>query len=181
MGMSSKTPAPQAQFVELINNHRGIILKVAGLWCFTRDNRDELAQEILLAAWRSFPSWDSQRKFSTWLYRIALNVAISDVRKSNRRRRVSVESGLDQLVDPNEFNPHLCEEIDEVYRFVASLEPLNWSLMLLYLEDHSYREMSEVLGITESNVATKINRLKSRMKERFNPQNSSQESVDGIG
>lgn len=119
-----------------------------------------------MQAWRSFGSYDTTRSFSTWMYRIALNVAISFVRSTGHRERHVVpldERTLDVADDratPNEPD----ERVRALHDFIDTLDALNRALMLLYLEDRSYRDIAEVLGITETNVATKINRLKQRIR-----------------
>lgn len=100
------------------------------------------------------------------MYRIALNVAISFYRSESTRTRhvISDEQHLLETVDETESQP---EDIRLLYQFIEGLDPLNKALILLYLDDNSYREIADVLGITETNVATKINRLKNKMKEEF--------------
>ena len=121
-------------FLGLLEQHAGIIRKVALGYTSTFADRQDLTQEITLQLWRAYPRYSPDRPFSTWMYRIAL---------------------LQQVI--------------------ASLEPLDRGLMLLYLDDHSYREIAAVLGLTETNVATKLNRLKQRVREemlKLNQQNS---------
>ncbi len=168
----AKGPNPtdqQLQFVDLVSQNQGIIRKVVSFWRRSPEDREELVQQILLETWRSFHSWDANRKFSTWLYRVALNVAISDLKKSRRGRNVSVGDELDCFVETEATSPELLEQIAELHCVIDQLLPLDRSLMLLYLEDCSYRDIAEILGITESNVATKISRLKNRIKQKLNP------------
>ncbi len=172
-------PGLQQEFLELMNSHRGIIYKVTNLWCRNRADRDELAQDILVELWRAFPTWDPKRKFSTWFYRVALNVAISDLRKRRLRKTNSIDDRVDELVAPPGNNPALREQIEELYRFIDEQDPINRGLILLYLEEYSYREMAEIIGITETNVATKISRLKARMKCKLNPQLQAVECNNG--
>lgn len=113
--------------------------------------------------WRAFPKFDATRPFSTWMYRIALNVAMSFVRASGMRERHTV--ALDETHDVEDSSAIPSDEDERaklLYAFVDGLDALNRALLLLYLEDRSYREIAEVLGITETNVATKVSRLKQR-------------------
>jgi RNA polymerase sigma factor (sigma-70 family) len=151
------------QFRELLDRHRGIVLKVANAYCRNPADRDDLAQEIATQVWRAFPSFDTTRKFSTWMYRIALNVAISFVRSGSLRERHMVP--LDEthdVADSGKGNADDDERVALLYAFIDRLDALNRALLLLYLDEHSYRDIAEVLGISETNVATKINRLKQR-------------------
>ena len=159
-------PDLQETFQNLVEEHKKILYKVCNSYCRDRDSQDDLAQEIMIQLWRSFGKFDGRCRFSTWMYRIALNVAISFYRsESTRTRRViSDEQHLLETVDETESQP---EDIRLLYQFIEGLDPLNKALILLYLDENSYREIADVLGITETNVATKINRLKNKMKQEF--------------
>jgi len=151
------------EFLGLLETHRKIIYKVAATYCRLSQDRDELAQEIMGQLWRAFPRYDRSRSFSTWIYRIALNVAISFVRIQSRWQMISLDQQKHDLPGEPERDLGLEEGVEELYRFIGQLDPLNRALLLLYLEERPYREIAEILGLTETNVATKINRLKLRM------------------
>lgn len=159
----------QEHFGELVERHRGIVFKVANTYAWHPDDRDELAQEIAAQLWRAFPGYDAQRSFSTWMYRIALNVAISHVRSTTRRDRhaVPLDDALHDIADDNGGGPEADQQVRALHRFIAQLDKLNRALLLLYLEDHAYREIADILGITETNVATKISRLKQRIRNEI--------------
>jgi RNA polymerase sigma factor (sigma-70 family) len=171
------TPALQEQFQALVEEHKKILYKICNSYCRERDARDDLAQEIIVQLWRSFEKFDSRCRFSTWMYRIAFNVAISFHRRESVRTRyvISDEQHLLEAVDKSNCQP---EEIRLLYEFISGLDPLNKALILLYLDGNNYLEISSVLGIPETNVATKISRLKIRMKQEYSgtPQASSAQS-----
>ncbi len=158
-------PALQDTFQALVDEHKKILYKVCNSYCRNRDDRDDLAQEIIVQLWRSFEAFDDRVRFSTWMYRIALNVAISFYRRESTRTRyvVADESHLMEAA-ATENQP---EDIRLLYEFIAELDPLNKALVLLYLDGSSYQEIAEVLGISETNVATKISRLKRTMQQTF--------------
>lgn len=160
------TPELQERFQTVVDQHKKILYKVCNSYCRNRDDRDDLAQEIIIQLWRSFGKFDERYRFSTWMYRIALNVAISFYRRENTRTRyvISDEEHLLEAIDEAKDQP---EEIRFLYEFIDRLDPLNKALVLLYLDGNNYQEIAEVLGISESNVATKISRLKSKMKQEF--------------
>lgn len=166
-GTTSKKRSTSAQFCELLQRHRGIVLKVAGTYCRNPADRDDLAQEIAAQLWRSYPSFDPSKPFSTWMYRVALNVAISFARSRTVRERhtVALDERLHESIDKNAADPESEERIALLYRFIDRLDALNRALLLLYLDERSHREIAHVLGITETNVATKIGRLKQRLRE----------------
>jgi len=159
-------PELQERFQTAVDQHKKILYKVCNSYCRNRDDRDDLAQEIIIQLWRSFGKFDERYRFSTWMYRIALNVAISFYRRENRRTRYVISDGehLLEAIDETKSQP---EEIRLLYEFIEGLDPLNKALVLLYLEGNNYQEIAEVLGISETNVATKISRLKSKMKQEF--------------
>ncbi|MEP6907899.1 MAG: RNA polymerase sigma factor [Pseudoxanthomonas sp.] len=158
---------PRQQFAKLLDDHRKIVFKVANTYARDVDDRADLAQEIAMQLWRAFPTYDSRRTFSTWMYRIALNVAISFLRGDSSRRAFAVplDDDVDDVADDNVADHDANGQVRAFRRFIALLKPLNRALMLLYLEDRSSREIAEVLGISESNVGTKINRLKQRFRQ----------------
>lgn len=170
--MKSKTEQ-QTQFLELVEEHRNIVFKVANTYCHGLQDREDLTQETLGQLWRSWQSYDSSRLFSTWMYRVALNVAISFLRRKRRRRAISLDERIHDIADQSQSDLEYEERVREMYSFIDGLDGLSRGLLLLYLEDHSYSEIAEILGITETNVATKISRLKRRMSIELNPADDS--------
>ncbi len=154
-----------AQFQDLIARHRKIIFKVANTYAHGREDRADLAQEIAAQCWRAFSSYDRQRSFSTWLYRIALNVAISFLPGTRHRdhHAVALDEELHDGASQEAADIENDERLRALSRFIEQLDPLNRALLLLYLEERSYRETADILGISETNVATKISRLKQRI------------------
>lgn len=146
--------------------HKGILYKICNSYCRQRDDRDDLAQEITIQLWRSFGTFDERCRFSTWMYRVALNVAISFYRRESTRTRYALSAG-ERLLDTIDETAGQSEEMAILYQFIDRLDPLNKALVLLYLDGNSYQEIGEVLGISETNVATKISRLKKAMKQEF--------------
>lgn len=156
----------QDKFQNLVEEHKKILYKICNSYCRNRDDRDDLAQEIIVQLWRSFGKFDGRCRFSTWMYRIALNVAISFYRREGTRTRhlISGNERLLKAIDDTEGQP---EEISALYGFIDGLDPLNKALVLLYLDGNSYQEIAETVGISETNVATKISRLKTTMKKEL--------------
>jgi len=156
----------QEKFQSLVEEHKRILYKVSNSYCRKPDDRDDLAQEIVVQLWRSFPTYDRRCRFSTWMYRVALNVAISVYRRERVRTR-HVLSADEPLLDVVDEKESLSDDLRLLYQAIERLEPLNKALILLYLDGHSYLEIAEVLGISETNVATKISRLKETFKQEF--------------
>lgn len=152
-----------ASFALLLVEHQRLVYRVAGGYARGRADLDDLVQEIAAQAWRAFPSYDPQRRFSTWLYRIALNVAISWLRVEGPRQRRSVpyEPGLHEPVSHDEADAD--DGVRILRGFIDSQRPLDRAVLLLYLEERPLAEIAEILGITTTNLTTKINRLKQRL------------------
>jgi RNA polymerase sigma factor (sigma-70 family) len=147
------------QFEALLKTHERVLFKVASLYAARAEDRRDLVQEIRVQLWRAFSSYDETRSFSTWMYRIALNVAISSVRKQK-----TAPSSLENVQIAVPFSAP-DERIQFLQQFMARLDEINRALLALYLEEHSYAEISEILGISETNVATKISRLKQKIRK----------------
>ena len=159
----------QAAFLERIDRHRGILFRVANAYCRSREDREDLVQETIAQLWRSFARFDGRGAFSTWMYRIAMNVAISFRRSETRKRRLGEmpESILERL--PALPEPESDDRVELVHELIEQLSALDRGLMLLYLDDYPYAEIAAILGISESNVGTKINRIKDRLKRNAAP------------
>ncbi len=156
------------KFLSVMESHKGIIYKVTNAYCHGIEDRKDISQEITAQLWKSFGNYNGQYKYSTWIYRIALNVAISYHRQKNRRQN-TFNAATESILDFADTEP--ANETEEnlilLQRFVAELKELDKALMLLYLEEKSHREMAEIIGISETNVATKISRIKTNLKQKF--------------
>jgi len=161
-------------FLSRVAEHAGIIRKVAASYSRTAADRRDLEQDIVAQLWKSFPRYDESRPFPTWMYRVALNVAIS-IARSRRWRETEAASLDDHVLETIGDDDDLSERehgVRQLQAFIAELDELHRALMLLYLDEHSYREIADILGISETNVATKINRVKQRLRARMNPEES---------
>lgn len=155
----------QRQFEALLQEHRGVVFKVASVYARGREDRDDLAQEIAVQLWRSFGSYDAARaKFTTWMYRVALNVAISHLRRDAGNDRLEPLDVRHLELPGEEGVREPDDRLAALYAFIGQLDALNRALILLHLEDRSYAEIAHVLGISETNVATRINRIKQRLR-----------------
>lgn len=156
------------QFVQLIEQNKGIIYKVARSYGRSEEDREDLFQEIVIQLWGAFERYNDQYKLSTWIYRIALNVAISFYRKARRRieSELPLTESMTEIAD-KDSQENLNASISLLQQFISELKELDKALMILYLESKNYKEMAEILGITETNVATKISRIKNQLKQKF--------------
>jgi RNA polymerase sigma-70 factor (ECF subfamily) len=156
----------QQQFEALLHEHRAIVFKTVNTYCWRQEDRDDLAQEIVAQLWKAWPKYDSSRPFTTWMYRIALNVAISSVRREVQHRRVFTPLDEEHQNTPqaSRNDSAVADQMERLERFIASQPPFERALLLLYLEDRPQKEIADILGITPTNVSTRINRLKQRIR-----------------
>lgn len=168
-GAPITSPARQDGFLSLLDQHRKILFKVASSYGRTPADREDLVQEITAQLWRSFERYDDRYPFSTWMYRVALNVAISFHRRETRRERYIVAAEDSELESAAEGSDSSTAgaELRLLHRFLERLDELDRALMLLYLDGHRHDAIAEVLGISETNVATKIGRLKQRLRHEL--------------
>jgi RNA polymerase sigma factor (sigma-70 family) len=156
------------EFLRLIEKNKGIIIKICNSYCYNQHDREDLTQEIIYQLWKSGSRFKSESKFSTWMYRVSLNVAISFYRKQKKtdlhvRLTDSNKEIEDEIHDRGEMEKNLIL----LQRLIAEMNELDKALTLLYLDDRSHREIAEILGISETNVSTKINRIKFRLKQKI--------------
>jgi RNA polymerase sigma-70 factor (ECF subfamily) len=159
----------EAVFKSWLAQHGATVLKVARAYTRSAEDCQDLAQEILLQVWRSTPQFKGWARASTWVYRVALNTALSWRRKE--RRRQARQRPLIEVEHPSAAAPDSPqrlsrrEEVERLYAAIRQLPEADVALVLLYLDDLSYRQMAEVLGISESNVGVKLNRAKKALAE----------------
>jgi RNA polymerase sigma-70 factor (ECF subfamily) len=155
-------------FLDLIRDNRKIIFKICNSYCPNKIERDDLAQEIVYHLWKSFAHFDPEMKFSTWMYRVALNVAISFYRKEKKSKtQVEFSESLVVFEENPDANSEAEHNLQLLMKFINELREIDKSIMLLYLDEKTYKEIAEITGITESNVATKVNRIKEKLKSNF--------------
>lgn len=154
--------ANKTEFSELIEKHQAIIHKITMVYANGQSNREDLFQEICLQLWRSYPRFRNESKFSTWMYRVALNTAISDIRKKK------TDIHFEQLHDNDRFETAPSDKKEQVkllYRAISKLNRIDKALILLWLEEKSYDEIASILGISKTNVSVKLVRIKQKLEE----------------
>jgi RNA polymerase sigma-70 factor (ECF subfamily) len=157
----------RARFAALLADHHGLLRKIAWGFSTCAADRADLMQDMAAQLWAVFPRWDGVRPFSTWAYRVALNVALG------RRRAPAPPTVPHDALHDEAPQAHAARGPDEaallhqLRRAVDGLDPLNRALLLLHLDDLAYREIGEILGLTETNVGVRLNRLKQRLRTQM--------------
>lgn len=156
-------------FVELLEKHQNIVHKVCRLYTDNYDAHNDLFQEITIQLWKAFPKFRGDSKFTTWMYRVGLNTAITLYRKSKRRIKTQEFDAIQFKISAEEYDSTEEEQLKLMYQAVHQLNDIEKALVFLYLEDKDYREISETLGISEVNARVKMNRVKKKLKTILNP------------
>lgn len=148
------------KFSSEIVTHKGIVMKICRIYGASRDDADDLYQEIVLNAWLSYPKFEGRSKFSTWLYRVALNTALYQNRKNKFSGRFTGLEAVEHHASDDSDN----EKTALLFHALAQLDEQEKSIVVLYLDELSYREMAEITGLTETNIGVKLNRIKTKIK-----------------
>jgi RNA polymerase sigma-70 factor (ECF subfamily) len=153
------------EFVKMIQQYERVIFKVCTFYISETCPVEDLYQESVLNLWKAYPKFRHDSSYSTWIYKIALNTCISVMRKENKyRQHVPLSFAGEISFEPN----NLEENLRELYRLIYQLKNLERAIILLYLEEKSYKEIAEITGLSISNVATKLKRIKEKLKEMSN-------------
>lgn len=157
------------KFISVIKDNQNLIYKICFSYCSNPEHRKDLQQEILMQLWKSSSKFDGRVKISTWIYRIALNTAISYFRNDckHKDRNVSIDTLIISLSSFESDSSAEDEQIALLYQFIERLNAMDKALILLYLDDNKQKDIADILGITETNVATKISRIKKNLREQF--------------
>lgn len=154
----------EKEFLHKLNEHQKIIHKVCNLYMHFPEDKEDLFQEVTLQAWKAYHKFRGDAKFSTWLYRVALNTAITFFRKEKRQSFIDSVSEIPDKQVSSEKD-QIEEQTRAMYLAIGELSKIDKAIVMLYLEDYSYAEISEIIGITANNIAVKMNRIKGKLRE----------------
>lgn len=156
----------EVEFTNLIKEHEGIIFKITTMYTSYGQDQKDLYQEIVYQLWKSFDSFRNESKRSTWMYRVAMNTALTHIkRKKKNQVLVPIEKVVVDEIDTD--NWELEERVKQLYRHIHELDVLEKGLMLLLLEGKKYDEIAEITGLSPTNVGTKISRIKIKLQSRI--------------
>lgn len=151
------------EFIRLVDESQGIIHKVCRMYCDDEDHRKDLFQEIILQLWKSYPAFKGKSKFSTWMYKVALNVAIQDFRKEKKRTYLFLESVEFKEPSSPPENEIKDERIDSLYKAISQLDKIERAIMLLHLDEVANEEIADIVGITQNYVRVKMTRIRTKL------------------
>ena len=156
----------EKEFTELLHQNQGIVRKICNLYFYNRIEKDDYQQELIIQLWKAFPSFKNESKFSTWMYRVCLNSAIDLLRKEKVQPKLIQFENRDFLEiseDTNDSN----ENHEKLFQIIAKLSDFDKAIITLYLDEFSYKEIAEIMGLSETNIGVKINRIKSLIFKHF--------------
>ncbi|HHC80210.1 MAG TPA: RNA polymerase sigma factor [Flavobacteriia bacterium] len=157
------------KFIADLEQHQNIVHKVCKLYTNNKDAHNDLFQEITIQLWKAYPKFRGEAKFSTWMYRVALNTAITLYRKSKRTIKTQDFDSVLFKIESSEYDDTEEQQLQLLYKAIHHLSDIEKALVFLYLEDKNYREISETMGISEVNARVKMNRVKNKLKKILNP------------
>jgi RNA polymerase sigma-70 factor (ECF subfamily) len=155
----------QEEFVRQVQTNQGIIQKICRLYCQNQPDREDLFQEIVVQLWKDLPKFKGQSKFTTWMYRVALNTAISDFRKKKRSLPVSDAEVTLLEARTAQADVNKEEQLNTLYVAISQLPEIDKAIVMLYLEDKSYEEIEDILGINTNNLRVKMNRIREKLRQ----------------
>lgn len=155
------------EFTKLLKENQGIVHKICNIYFYDRLEKEDYFQEIVLELWRAFPNFKGQSKFSTWMYRVALNSAIDLLRKEKKQPQLIKFTQQEFNIPDNPAKENSGKQ-EKLYRAINLLSEVEKAIIILYLEDYSYKEISEIIGISETYTGVKINRIKTELQKKLN-------------
>ncbi|MEN8817334.1 MAG: sigma-70 family RNA polymerase sigma factor [Nonlabens sp.] len=159
----------EQEFVKQLNENQNIVHKICRLYTNDQHAHNDLFQEVTVQLWRAYPKFRGDSKFSTWMYRVALNTAITLYRKSTRRVKTQDYESVQFKIEDQQEDDEQMEQLTLLYGAVKQLNDIEKALVFLYLEDKNYREIAETMGISEVNARVKMNRIKTKLTNIINP------------
>jgi RNA polymerase sigma factor (sigma-70 family) len=165
----------EKEFVSRINENIGIAHKVANVYVDDLNDREDIFQEMMFQLWKGYGSFDGRSKFSTWMYRVCLNTALTFRRKSKNRKTEPLSPVHDIASQPDRDKE---EKISYLYKAIGTLSSVNKAIILLYLEDMSYDEIASITGLSKANVGVRLVRIKKDLEEKVSNTIKSMDNVN---
>lgn len=151
------------QFVEIVQENQGIIISICSVYFITQEDQKDAQQEIILQLWKSFPSFRGASKVSTWIYKVALNTVLNQKRKlASKPKKIESKSALHLTI-----STRADDDFQQLQQVISFLKPEDKAFVILYLEGYNHREIADTLNTTPTNVSTRLNRIKTKLKSLY--------------
>lgn len=159
--------AKREEFLGLISSHQHLIRKVAAIYYKNPEDQEDAFQEILVNLWKAYPTFEGRSKLSTWIYRVALNTVLTNLRKATNRVYHN-QTDAEVPEDISTTNEHdFSEEISVLYKAIEHLSDIEKAVIMLYMEEKTYDDIADIMGMTRTNVGVKISRIKKKLKKLY--------------
>jgi len=155
----------EIEFSRRVKESQGIIHKVSRMYCDNEEHRKDLFQEILIQLWKSYPSFRGDSKFSTWMYRVAINVAIQDLRKTKKEQRLFFQTNQFKDTSEEKKSEMQNEKLKLMYAAISKLNKVEKAIVMLHLDEKTNEEIADIVGITQNYVRVKMNRIKTKLSK----------------
>lgn len=155
----------EIEFSRRVKESQGIIHKVSRMYCDNDEHRKDLFQEILIQLWKSYPSFRGDSKFSTWMYRVAINVAIQDLRKTKKEQQLFFQTNQFKDTFEEKKSEMQNEKLKLMYAAISKLNKVEKAIVMLHLDEKTNEEIAEIVGITQNYVRVKMNRIKTKLSK----------------
>ncbi|WP_343612415.1 RNA polymerase sigma factor [Chryseobacterium oranimense] len=152
-------------FLTLVNRHKGILYKTSRIYADSTEDQEDLQQEILIQLWKSYQNFKGNSEFSTWMYRVAINTAITYLKKEKRRTNNQAEVPQHFEIQHEDYNPSKDRQLEIFYSAVQELKPLEKAVIFYFMEGMSHKEIGDHLGLSEGNARVKLNRTKEKIQQ----------------
>lgn len=159
--MSNST---EATFLQLVNRHKGILYKASRIYADSLEDREDLQQEIMIQLWKSYQTFKGNSEFSTWMYRVAINTAITFLKKEKQRASHHTDNPQHFELQNEEYNPNKDRQLEVFYKAVQELKPLEKAIIFYFMEGLSHKEIGNNMGLSEGNARVKLNRTKEKIQ-----------------
>lgn len=163
------TALPEAEFEKIIYEHQALIIRVCDIYCKAQADKDDLFQEIVVNLWKGLSAFKHEAKLSTWIYRVSLNTAISKYKKARKNQLVYTEDVPEVAAGDTDQEAELSLSIKVLYKGIDMLKPLEKAIILLYLEEKSYQEIADIVGLSKENISVKLVRIKKKLENYLKP------------
>jgi len=155
----------ETTFLKLVNRHKGIVYKASRIYADSVEDREDLQQEILIQLWKSYQNFKGNSEFSTWMYRVAINTAITYLKKEKQRSGSHTEVLHHFEVQQEDYNPAKDRQLEIFYSAVQELNPLEKAVIFYFMEGMSHKEIGNNLGLSEGNARVKLSRTKEKIQQ----------------
>jgi len=156
-----------SDFVEKIEENQKILHKICNIYTQNKEDKKDLMQEIIMQLWKSYPNFQNKSKFSTWMYRVSINTAITNFKRSKRNPVSGSINDFDIAVEPDNNN----DDLQQLYIAIRKLKEVDRAIIMLYLEENNYKQIGEIIGLSEKNVSVKIVRIKKKLEKLLKREN----------